>query len=84
VSGPFFISEAGQRRYDFTEVGTLLEFRSRSSSEANLVANLQNQWTTPQGFVMIYGRTDLKPFKKSSYYEFDCNWEDFAFLTYEA
>jgi hypothetical protein len=32
-------------------------------------------WTTPQGFVMIYGKTDLKPFRKLSYCESDCNWE---------
>jgi hypothetical protein len=29
----------------------------------------------PQGFAMIHGKTDLKPFKKLSYCEFDCNWE---------
>jgi hypothetical protein len=29
----------------------------------------------PQGFAMIHGKTDRKPFKKLSYCEFDCNWE---------
>jgi hypothetical protein len=59
----------------------LLKFRSKSSSESNLVANLQNLWTTPQGFMMIHGKTDLKLFRKLPYCEFHCNWEDFTFLS---
>jgi hypothetical protein len=28
----------------------------------------------PQGFVMIHGKTDLKPFRKLLYCESYCNW----------
>jgi hypothetical protein len=30
---------------------------------------------------MIYGKTDLKPFRKLSYCEFDCNWDNNPSLT---
>jgi hypothetical protein len=73
-----FLSEAGQRRYEFIEVGTLYEFHSRSSSEPNFEENWRNLWMTPQGFIMIHGKTDLTPFIKLSYCEFDCNSDDFA------
>jgi hypothetical protein len=32
----------------------------------------------PQGFVIIHGKTDLKPFKKLTYCEFDYHLDDFA------
>jgi hypothetical protein len=87
--GSVFLSKAGQQRYEFTKIVTLREFSSKSNFESNLVENLRkleeiggnwrNLWPTPQRFAMTSGKTDLRPFRKLSYSEFDCNWNDFAF-----
>jgi hypothetical protein len=62
--GPVFLSKAGQRRYELTKVGTLRKFRSKSILESKLIENWEELWMTPQGFVMIHGKTDLKPIRK--------------------
>jgi predicted DNA-binding WGR domain protein len=71
-----FLSKAGQRRCELTKVGTQRKFRTKSILGSKLVENWGRLWTTPQGFVMIHGKTDLKPFRKLSYCECDCNWDD--------
>jgi hypothetical protein len=42
---------------------------------SKLIENWEKLWTASQGFVMIHGKTDLKPFRKLSHCESDCNLE---------
>jgi hypothetical protein len=71
--GSVFLSKAGQRRFKLAKVGTQRKFRSKSILGSKLIENWGELWTTSEGFVMNHGKTDLKPWRKWSYCEFDCN-----------
>jgi hypothetical protein len=65
--GSVFLSNAGQRRYEFTKVGTLCEFSSKSNLKSNLVENWRSLWLTPQGIAMNGSETPFHLCKRYRY-----------------